>query len=555
MLNNGHNKPPTPKPEIRPLLPKSNAPVQLVPSLPTQQLFETDDEYLSFKHYSTQTANELAGYFDLSLWNRLVLQASHDQPFIRHAIITIGALSQGVKSAVGQREESLHGHPQSFETQQRFTRNHEFALQHYDRFLAGSRMALSNGHQSIRMAMIICLLIICIESLQWHHHSALKYVRSGMNLLDEWLSDKPQNQEVLPGISSPAPEVIEDEILQQFRILDVDGAAFFDFRPREYHERVSREGVSTVQSMPTIFTSVHEARLYLELIIRRTHHFIAAARAEKRTSKLRSNGFKIEANRKLAAKFGKYTKDEVTTPDSSNQGYSNDCDMLESQPRFPSPTGFEQEIYASENRRWNEAFEPLFYSLQPADRDFFSAKILKIRSNVLPILLTGELSTSELVYDAFYPEFEEIVSLASAFFHHPSSAKLIPAGSCNANSGLIFPLRLTAEKCRDRRLRREAIELLLSRQWREASWWWSSSTAQIGQWLISVEEDGVETDYIPEWARARLSGLHYTEEGGVRKSNVECIRGVGEQREVKVARWNWTFTAGKGIPRSYRVAI
>ena len=67
-----------------------------------------------------------------------------------------------------------------------------------------------------------------------------------MDLLDEWLSDRPQNQEALPGISSPEPEVIEDEIVQQFRILNVDGAAFFDFRPREYHERMSYEGSNTV---------------------------------------------------------------------------------------------------------------------------------------------------------------------------------------------------------------------------------------------------------------------------------------------------------------------
>ena len=43
---------------------------------------------------------------------------------------------------------------------------------------------------------------------------------------------------------------------------------------------------------------------------------------------------------------------------------------------------------------------------------------------------------------------------------------------------------------------------------------------------MECEEDGVETDYIPEWARGRLSGIDADLESHVMK--LECIRGVGE---------------------------
>jgi hypothetical protein len=69
----------------------------------------------------------------------------------------------------------------------------------------------------------------------------------------------------------------------------------------------------------------------------------------------------------------------------------------------PGEVQVEQEIYASENRRWGQAFEPLFSSAiqNPDEPDAYSILLLKIHSIMIEVRLTGYLSGSELVYDRF----------------------------------------------------------------------------------------------------------------------------------------------------------
>jgi hypothetical protein len=54
----------------------------------------------------------------------------------------------------------------------------------------------------------------------------------------------------------------------------------------------------------------------------------------------------------------------------------------------------------------------------------------------------------------------------------------------------------------------------------------SRTSADVAIFLMECEEDGIETDYIPEWARARLSGVEADLE--TRATKLQCIRGFGE---------------------------
>jgi len=92
-------------PASRPLLPllKKESPTtphrleskQLQPlhrSIATQT-FNSQDQYQSFVHFLKNTSNMLPGLFRTDLWKNLLPQASYDTPFIRSALIAIGALS------------------------------------------------------------------------------------------------------------------------------------------------------------------------------------------------------------------------------------------------------------------------------------------------------------------------------------------------------------------------------------------------------------------------------------------------------------------------------
>jgi hypothetical protein len=95
-----------------------------------------------------------------------------------------------------------------------------------------------------------------------------------------------------------------------------------------------------------------------------------------------------------------------------------------------------------------------------------------------------------------------------------------------------------AEKCRDRRTRLDAISLLKSTPWREGPCW-SLSIAQIGEWLVSDEEEdlehweGKDTVFIPEWARARLVSVDFRQDKSCRMASYVCVRGSGENARIR----------------------
>jgi hypothetical protein len=59
---------------------------------PQQTFFRNEQERQYFKIFSNETADQLSGYFETELWNRLVLQACESSSSIRHAVIAIGTL-------------------------------------------------------------------------------------------------------------------------------------------------------------------------------------------------------------------------------------------------------------------------------------------------------------------------------------------------------------------------------------------------------------------------------------------------------------------------------
>lgn len=504
------------KGDRRALLPRTIQRVPIFPIEPTTQLFQNDQEYSYFNLFCAQTSRELSGVFELPVWNRIVLQASHEHAYILDAIITIGNLSKSLKTTLINEHSPLQYSSFDNAAVSNPLTERDYALWHYQRFLAGSRWAVMNGAQDTRMTLIVCLLVVCIETLQWHHQQALTHVWSGMDLLDDWISSRQDKHQALPGISSPEPRIIEDELFQQIRMLDAEGGILCDARPREYHERLRHEGSATIQNMPTRYTSMDEARLYLDLIIRRTHHFISAVRPAKKgrsiiPSELESPGLRTHF-------------DEVEPFDGLYQ--SSACALRR-----------QQELYAFEIIRWSAAFEPLYAMVTPSEHEFLGFQLLKIRANVLTILLYGELATTEMAYDSFMPEFERIVNLAKTFLDHPCAPTLLLEGGFNWNQGLIFPLLLVAAKCRDKSMRRMAVDLMRRKPWREGPWW-SLSTAQLGAWLVGIEEEGLVGEGIPEECRARLLNVDFREVDTRRVVKVAAVRGG---RELRYGEWDWSL--------------
>ena len=87
----------------------------------------------------------LSGVFDPTFWTRLVLQATHHEPAIKHAVIALGALHES--SEIKSREDSSI-----------------FAMQQYGKAIECLVKPLREKQkQAADVALITCVLFVCFE--------------------------------------------------------------------------------------------------------------------------------------------------------------------------------------------------------------------------------------------------------------------------------------------------------------------------------------------------------------------------------------------------------
>lgn len=176
---------------------------------------------------------------------------------------------------------------------------------------------------------------------------------------------------------------------------------------------------------------------------------------------------------------------------------------------------------------WNAILERSFRNAQ-SSRDCIAYILLRLYYRITFILVHTRLNKSELAYDEHQSTFLGIIhdsieiykfSKNRNIYHDPEPT----SPNSLSDMGWIAPLYFTAIKCRNRRIRIQAVKLLELSPHRESIW--SSSMAFIlGKKIIHVEEAGfydqelysfdilasptkedLETTDLPE--RARLSGL------------------------------------------------
>ncbi|RDW72092.1 hypothetical protein BP5796_08126 [Coleophoma crateriformis] len=463
------------------------------------------------------------------LWSRLLLQASQDQPYIRNAIFAIGALSKTHRGGgVGAYRYKTIGTGDNELALQQY---HSFALRHYDKFLRGVRENITDDEAGRRMAMIACILVVCIETLQNHSQAAFFHSRAGIDLMHDWLAKRPcpaseiregdgaqpNSPKRLPGIASPAPQIVEDELVQQFSRMEIQHLVQFDLRTPERHARLKHEGSTSIKLMPTEFTDTQEAMHFMNLIRRRTYHFMA---------EILVNRNRTAGRRHSLLNFGDH---EVYQQD-ENVNFSFQRVTV------PEEVQVEREMYASENRRWAQAFEPLFRSINKSGsyREKIRANLLKIISLALPIRLAGHLAASELVYDQYLPEFRQILALGESVLDHPD---LFVDGSFSFDLGITYDFSIICMSCRDRTLRRRALALLNKKSWREGPFG-SKTMADVATCVMEFEEKASDTEYIPEQARVKLTNVHV--DVAKRSITLTLLQGTGESARQITAHRDWS---------------
>ncbi len=151
------------------------------------------------------------------------------------------------------------------------------------------------------------------------------------------------------------------------------------------------------------------------------------------------------------------------------------------------------------------------------------------------IILATYLYIDNSLFDQHLEKFKTIVEVSKIIVGAKQSRRF----SFSFDSGLTPWLSAVCKWCRDRSVRREAIRLLRAIASQEGLWD-SLVIAEIGECMMKFEEEGVETEHIPEEARVRLK--HVNMNVAEKRLTVECVRGQSEEESIeRVVKVNWPF--------------
>ncbi|KAL2065882.1 hypothetical protein VTL71DRAFT_3552 [Oculimacula yallundae] len=441
--------------------------------------FEDPLDGQCFRIFLEETSSEVSGTFPSTLWGRLIPQISELEPFVRHAVLAIGAL--GKESRYSSQKSSLGT----------FTRgsDYHFALQHYDKSLRGMREAIAAGQHDLRKALIACLLVFCFEGMLGNQAAAAIHAQRGLMLLHHWTAGNNPSGTPLKTEKIWRDRLFEEDLLEAFNALDSQVLLFIDTREKAVHGQIKTRQNSMIQNMPGTFKSLSLSRQFWQLIMNRNYHF---------------------------CKSIQHTDIEELKEKRKDSEWEGSVDMkhtellLSDAQSGPWHLREEHLRYRGDIFRWLAAFETLYEQILAGEneREKACARILQVQARASNIMLAGTFFTTECEYDIFLPEFNDIVILSRSILPYIQSTYNGTAPRFNVDIGIVAALFLVGSRCRDDPIRQRAIDMLFAANYREGIWD-ALAVAHVARWLRSLEIKDMEpSDWIPEEKRAVLSAIN-----------------------------------------------
>ncbi|KUJ23781.1 uncharacterized protein LY89DRAFT_2545 [Mollisia scopiformis] len=435
-------------------------PMSVMQYAPSVAIPGTPDERRYFQRFCDKTAAEICGSFDPTFWTEKVLQLCHTDAPIRYVTIALGALAKSLEVTSFPTRLSLSGFPQI--DHQHLDEHHKFSLRLYSRSIATLRAILSDGRRHLRTSLTCCVLYMSFEALQGCYEGALTHLRGGSRLLADWrTARRGQSSRLSQDSLSEIQDGLVDDLGRMFARLDVQGL----FVPPPFPMPESDwEDVVVAES----FDSVQEARESFDFLMQGIGQFYRKSVAHS-----------YQHPEKLTSPFWLH----------QHNHYSTQLDQ------------------------WRTSFQVIFaQEVRAGDIMANSSDMLSIYFNVATVLLASSVEHTELLYDEYNELFAEIVTKAQQLIQ--SSEDPSNSSRFTLDMGTILPLMVTATKCRDRRIRRQAITLLWSKARREGLCYDTITVARLCAWLSSIEGDGIQDDAepIPEARRYTISYMHLSSE-------------------------------------------
>lgn len=392
---------------------------------------------IGFFHH--KTAPSLSSYFDADFWTRLVFQMSYAEPSIRHAMVALGALHETRENGVrmvpslfpditpssNDNPMALVRHPDSA--------NEQFALNQYNKAIMHLSRRL-NTESSTEVALLACILFVCIEFLRGDAEPAVRHFKSGMSIALATLSNSESKH------AKATTQRIREHMLPFFNRIELLSTLFGNDASWDYP-------VELLDAVPDTFRNMRDARDSIVHLANISVRFI---------------------------RYMKYRKYE----------------------RFVLPDDVaRKEAILRQYEVWEEVLDNMLLSDSISARDLDAAKTLRIHQVVGSMWVRRSTEPTEMANDVGMKDFETAVSLAEAIQSIAGTCdqrKALDSSTFLFDMEIVSPLYYVGTKCRHPVIRRRAINILKGTQRREGLWD-SNMAAAITERIIELEEANLAT--------------------------------------------------------------
>ena len=378
----------------------------------------------------------LHGVFPFPFLESLLPQACYNESAVLYCVLALGSVHK--KAFMIQLATAS---PCDIENLQSAT------LRHYN-----TAISLVNGSQhvrsrtSTRVALMVCLTFVLIEYLQKRPMQGLLHLQHGLRILRSYEEDD--------GTHQSTRDPVDDWLADAFHRFDVQTKLLLNTSTQH---QPCLEAQAT-KNNPTAFISLHEARQQLDHLVSET--------------------FQLQRKGRVAQT-------------SADIGHS--FEALATQQRLHGDLRSWLEAY----RAWQAKPSP---SSLPPPRPYqqeVARHLLSIYHMMAYIITATALdSGDESVFDRYTSQFASILASSKDVIQVPrpvTSGRLSPCGAYTlhfgftSDLGLIPVLYYTALKCRDPRMRRDALAMLAT-ETRQEGIWDGTTAALIAAEVIRIEE-------------------------------------------------------------------
>jgi len=311
--------------------------------------------------------------------------------------------------------------------------NDPFAMVQYNKAISHLARRLRDPEAATEVALLACILFICIEFLRGDVEPAIKHFKSGMGIAMASISNSGSTRAIL------TLERITESMLPFFNRLELLSMLFGQDSVWEYPTRLE-------QAVPERFHNVTEARDSIVHLMNLSLRFIRQM------------------------KFKKY--DRLILPDD-----------------YARLNALERGI-----KDWGSAFDALLLTDSVSAKDLDGAKVLRIHHLIVTVWLGTSIYAEESSSDRYMEELETAVTLAEATQKRaiPREQRRAHASTFLFDMEVVSPLYFVGIKCRHPVVRRRAIAVL-RRAVRREGLWDSNMAAAIAERIASVEERNLTT--------------------------------------------------------------